>query len=53
MRIACWIPAATDALFGYAILTDFPLQQWLHGSASILRYTYIVSGVCIKLNHLL
>jgi len=26
----------------YVILTAFPLQQWLHERASMLRYTYIV-----------
>ena len=35
MRLACWIPKATNTHTGYAILNAFPLQQWLH--ASILR----------------
>ena len=26
----------------YVTLTDFPLQQWSHERASLLRYTYIV-----------
>jgi len=26
----------------YKIITAFPLQQWLHECASMLRYTYIV-----------
>ena len=29
MRIACWIPRATNTLSEYAIIA-FPLQQWLH-----------------------
>jgi hypothetical protein len=41
MRITCWIPKATDAHSEYVIPTAFPLQQWLHESASVLHYTYI------------
>ena len=41
MRIACWIPKATDTHLQYVILIVFPLQQWLHDSASILRYKYM------------
>jgi hypothetical protein len=41
MRIACWIPEATNTRSEYVILTAFPLQQWLHERASVLRYTYI------------
>jgi len=40
MRIACWIPKATNTHMQYALLTAFPLQQWLHERASILRYMY-------------
>jgi hypothetical protein len=40
MRIVCWIPLATNKLSGYVILGAFPLQQWLHEGASMLRYTY-------------
>jgi hypothetical protein len=29
----------------YVILIDFPLQQWLHEPASLLRHTYIVCVV--------
>ena len=43
MRIACWIPKATDIHTEYAILIAFPTQQWLHERASLLRYTYISS----------
>ena len=32
MRIACWIPKATDTHSEYAILIAFRLQQWLHES---------------------
>ena len=38
MRIACWIRRATNTHSGCVILTDFPLQQWLHERASMLRF---------------
>jgi len=41
MRVACWIPKATNIHSQYAILTAFALQQWLHERASMLLYTYI------------
>jgi hypothetical protein len=41
MRIACWIPKATNTNLGCAIITAFPLQQWLQERALILCYTYI------------
>jgi hypothetical protein len=41
MRIAFWIPKATNTLLEYVILIAFPQQQWLHERASMLRYTYI------------
>jgi len=33
MRIACWIPKATDTHSEYVILITFPLHQWLHERA--------------------
>jgi len=30
LRIACWIPKATNTHSEYVTLTAFPLQQWLH-----------------------
>ena len=51
MRIACWIPKVTNTHSEYVILIAFPLQQWLHERASMLRYTYIVclvQGVQLK-----
>jgi len=30
MRIACWIPKATNTSPEYVLLTDFPLQRRLH-----------------------
>jgi hypothetical protein len=41
LRIACWIPKATNTHSEYVILIAFQLQQWLHNRASMLRYTYI------------
>jgi hypothetical protein len=40
MRIACWIPKATNTHLEYIILIPFPLQQWLQEYDSMLRYTY-------------
>jgi hypothetical protein len=37
MCIACWITKATDTHTEYVILISFPLQQWLHECASLLR----------------
>jgi len=41
MRIACWIPKATNTHLEYVTLTALPLQQCLHERSSILRYTHI------------
>jgi hypothetical protein len=41
IRFACWIPKATNTRLEFIILIAFPLQQWLHDRASLLRYTYI------------
>jgi hypothetical protein len=41
IRIASWIPNATNTPSKYVMLTVFPQQQWLHVRASMLRYTYI------------
>jgi len=39
MHIVCGMPKATDTLSGYVILIAFPLLQWLHKCASVLRYS--------------
>jgi len=39
MRAACWILKSTHTQ--YVILIAFPLQQWLHKRAPVLRHTYI------------
>ena len=48
MRITCWISKATNTHSEYVILTVFPLQQWLHERASMLRYTYIAGLVKVR-----
>ena len=47
MRIACWIPKATNTDSEYVIFIAFPLQQWLHEHASVLCYTYIACLSCL------
>jgi hypothetical protein len=42
LRIACWIPKATNTHSECVILIAISLQQWLHERATLLRYTYIV-----------
>ena len=39
MRIACWIPKATDTRSLYVLVAAFPRQQWLREGALLLRYT--------------
>jgi hypothetical protein len=41
MCIACWVPKARDTYLLIAIITDFPLEQWLFKRASFLPYTYV------------
>jgi hypothetical protein len=36
MRIACWIPKATNALSEYVMFIAFTRHQWLHERASML-----------------
>jgi hypothetical protein len=45
MRIAYWIPKATNTHSEYVILIAFPLQQWLYKSPSILCHTYMACRV--------
>ena len=41
MRIACWIPKATNTHSEYAIFCCSWRQQWLHEREAASRYTYI------------
>ena len=50
MRIACWIPKATDTHSEYVTLIPFPLKQWLRERASLIHYTYIA---CVVLTDIL
>ena len=45
MRIACWMLKATNTHSEYAVLTLFPLRQWLHKRVSVLGYPYFASLV--------
>jgi len=45
MRIACWIPRATNAHSEYVILIVFALQRWFHDRASMLHCTYFACRV--------
>ena len=48
MCISCWLPKATNTHSEHVIIISFPLQQWLHERASLLRYMYIASvGISI------
>ena len=47
MRIACWIPKATNTDLEYETLITFALQQ--NGRASILCYTYVHCLSCLFL----
>jgi hypothetical protein len=41
MRTARWVPKAIDTHSEILIYIVFPLQQWLHERASMLRYKYV------------
>jgi len=45
MRIACWIPKATNTHSQYTTLIAVPMQQLLHERDSMLLYTYIACPV--------
>jgi hypothetical protein len=49
MRIACWIPKATNIQSEYVILIAFPQQQWLRERVSLVRYKNTASHVTFKL----
>ena len=40
--IACLIPKATNTLSEYVLFIAFPIKQWLHELASMLRYMWVV-----------
>ena len=47
MRIVCCILKATNTNPEYVIIIAFPLQQWLHERASMLRCTCIACPILI------
>ena len=49
MRIACWVTNATNRHSEHVILIAFLLQQWLRERATMIRYTFIVCLIEIKL----
>ena len=52
IHISLCIPKATNTLSEYVLLFAFPLQQWLHECASMLRYMYFACLECIKIYNL-
>jgi hypothetical protein len=51
MRIACWIPKATNTHTGCAIFITFPVQQWLHERDSVLRYSTLPGLLLLIMGH--
>jgi len=45
MRIACWVPKATNTHSEYVVLIAFALQQRWHESGSTVHYTNIAGIV--------
>jgi hypothetical protein len=45
VRIACWMPKATDTHSEYVILIAFPLQQWLHENVSDVTFIHTFPGL--------
>jgi hypothetical protein len=45
IRFACWIVKTTDSHAEHIVLISFPLQNWLHERASILRL-YVTCVPC-------
>jgi hypothetical protein len=44
MRIACWIPKATDTHSEFIVLIAFPRQQWLRERPSMLQVLFFLQG---------
>ena len=52
MLFACLVPTFTDTHSEYGMRIAFPLQQWLHECASMLRHTYTARLVMYLTLHL-
>jgi hypothetical protein len=48
MPISYWITKATDTHTHYVIRIAFPLQQWLHEHATLLRHTILTVFLCLE-----
>jgi hypothetical protein len=53
MRNACWISKAKIIRTVCVSLIAFPLQQWLHEGASMLRYAYFACLVILNMCNML
>jgi len=51
-HVHCMLDTATNTHTSCVILNAFPLQQWLHERASMLRYTYIMCLVICFNRHI-
>jgi len=49
VRIACWIPKATNTHSEYVIRIEFQLQQWLRQRVSVLSHTRIARLVTFRI----
>jgi hypothetical protein len=49
MRIACWVPKATNTYSEYALLVDFPLQHLWHEISSMLT---LIRTLLVLLKHI-
>jgi hypothetical protein len=47
MHISRRVPKATNTHSEHVIVIVFPLRQWLHKRASVLRYTYMACLVIV------
>ena len=47
IRFFCWMTEATNPHSECVILIAFPLQQWLHERAQLLRYRYIAACLVV------
>jgi len=48
MRVACWIPNATNTHSEYVILIAFALRQWWHKRPSVLRICVTLFVHCLS-----
>jgi hypothetical protein len=51
MRIGCWIHKATNTHSHYVVIIAFPVQQWLHERALMLRYKTCIACLLFHCHH--